>query len=89
MSVSIPLKLRRKIAEAARHRCGYCQTSQLISGSQMHIEHMIPLAVGGTSDEANLWLSCAWCNSFKGIRTHAIDPVSGDSVPLFNPRKEI
>lgn len=78
--------LRRRVAETARHRCGYCLTSQLISGGQMQIEHIIPLARGGTSDETNLWLACAWCNSYKGATTHALDPLTGEQVPLFNPR---
>jgi hypothetical protein len=80
--------LRRKVAEAARHRCGYCLTPQEISGAQMHVEHIIPLALGGTSEEENLWLACAWCNSYKGARAHGIDPLTGAEVPLFNPRTQ-
>lgn len=84
----IPDWLRRKVAATARHRCGYCLTDQRISGGQMHIEHILPLARGGTSDESNLWLSCAWCNSYKGPATHATDPLTDDAVPLFNPRTQ-
>lgn len=54
----------------------------------MHVEHIIPLSRGGTSDETNLWLACAWCNSYKGDRTHALYPVTGEEVPLFNPRTQ-
>lgn len=85
----IPASLRRRVAETARHRCGYCLTSQRISGNQMQIEHIIPRARGGNSDEVNLWLACAWCNSYKGTSTHAADPLSGNQVPLFNPRTQI
>jgi len=85
---SIPRSLRRKIVAAAHNRCGYCQTSQQISGAQMHIDHIIPLAQGGTSDEANLWLACAWCNSFKGAQSQALDPLTDIEVPLFNPRTQ-
>ncbi|MGH2371755.1 MAG: HNH endonuclease, partial [Chloroflexota bacterium] len=28
------------------------------------------------------------CNEFKGRRTGAVDPASGEHVPLFNPRKQ-
>jgi len=80
--------LRRKMAAAAHHRCGYCLTSQQISGAQMHIDHIIPRSRGGTSDETNLWLACAWCNSYKGARTHAVDPATEEEVPLFNPRTQ-
>lgn len=86
--VHISVALRRRIVVAARHRCGYCLTAQMISGAQMHIDHIMPVALGGTSDESNLWLACAWCNSYKGSQSHAIDPFSSQSVPLFNPRTQ-
>jgi hypothetical protein len=85
----VPEALRRKVAEAARQRCGYCLTPQEVSGAQMQVEHIIPLARGGTSDEENLWLSCAWCNSYKGVKTHGVDPLTGAEVPLFNPRNQL
>lgn len=84
----IPRSLRCKIAITAHHRCGYCQTEQRISGAQMHVDHIIPLARGGASDESNLWLACAWCNSFKGDAIQAVDPETGQLVPLFNPRAQ-
>jgi hypothetical protein len=84
----IPKALRRKVAAQARHRCGYCLTNQRISGAQMHIEHITPLSRGGDSDETNLWLACAWCNSYKGDKTHAPDPVTGKDASLLNPRTQ-
>jgi hypothetical protein len=54
----------------------------------MHIEHIIPKTAGGLSIEENLWLACPACNEFKGAQTHAIDPVTGRRVRLFNPRKQ-
>jgi len=61
----ISKKLRQQIHEAAGYRCAYCLTSQKISGAQMHVEHIVPSSQGGASDETNLCLACAWCNSFK------------------------
>lgn len=58
-------------------------------GAQMQIEHIVPLAQGGTSDEENLWLACAWCNSHKSARTRGADPFTGAETPLFNPRTQI
>lgn len=84
----IPKALRHKVAAQARHRCGYCLTNQRISGAQMHIEHITPLSRGGDSDETNLWLACAWCNSYKEDKTHAPDPVTGKDTSLFNPRTQ-
>ena len=81
----ISKSLRRKVAAKAHHRCGYCLTSQRISGAQMHIDHMIPISKGGASDETNMWLACAWCNSYKGDKIRALDPETEEEAPLFNP----
>ena len=54
----------------------------------MHIEHIIPLAAGGNSEEDNLWLACPLCNGYKGTQTQFPDPDSGMSVQLFNPRQQ-
>ncbi len=81
----ISKKLRRYISQAAGHRCGYCLTNQKISGAQMHLEHITPRSQGGSSDETNLWLACAWCNSYKGVQTEAVDPLTEQCIPLFNP----
>lgn len=55
----------------------------------MHVEHIIPEAVGGSSEEDNLWLACPLCNGYKGTKTHEIDPETGMEVQLFNPRVQI
>src|SRR6266446_10042672 len=70
---SLSRATRNKIASAAHFRCEYCQTAQEISGAQMHVEHIIPLVRGGRSDESNLCLACAWCNSYKWAQTHGVD----------------
>jgi hypothetical protein len=79
---------RERVASAAHYQCEYCQTAQEISGAQMHIEHIIPLSQGGPSDESNLCLACAWCNSYKSAQTHGLDPETRNEVPLFNPRTQ-
>jgi len=52
------------------------------------MEHIIPQARGGSDDEENLWLACRLCNNFKGVQTVALDPVTAEQVPLFNPRTQ-
>lgn len=54
----------------------------------MHLEHIIPLAAGGTSAEENLWLACPLCNGYKGIQTQAVDADTGELIPLFHPRSK-
>lgn len=48
------------------------------------MEHIFPRVLGGTDDRENLAASCYRCNEFKGAKTHAIDPKTGQFVPLFN-----
>ena len=85
---TISQTLRRKIIRSAGNRCGYCLTPQEISGGQMQIEHIIPVSKQGSSDENNLWLSCAWCNSFKSNKIDGVDPVTNTQISLFNPRHQ-
>jgi hypothetical protein len=54
--------------------------------ARLEIEHIVPRARGGKSDESNLWLSCPLCNRHKADRTSAADPESGNEAALFNPR---
>lgn len=44
-------------------KCAYCQQEMNFN---YHIEHVIPLSVGGTNKESNLVLSCPRCNSIAG-----------------------
>lgn len=85
---SISDELRQRVAETAKHRCGYCQTQELIIGMPLQIEHIYPEAAGGDSDETNLWLACPRCNRYKSDRTHGIDEQSLTRVRLFNPRSQ-
>ena len=84
----IPRALRQRVAESARHRCGYCLTPERVVGTPMQIDHIVPEALGGPTREENLWLACPLCNSFKGARVAALDPVTGETVRLFNPRTQ-
>ena len=51
----------------------------------MEIDHIVPQALGGPTTEDNLWLACSLCNASKGDRLVALDPVSRESVRLFDP----
>ena len=84
----ISAALRQRVAEAARFRCGYCLTSRRVIGPLLEIDHLVPEARGGSSDEMNLFLACPMCNSRKGDRISAIDPETQLVVPLFNPRAD-
>lgn len=54
----------------------------------MEIDHIVPQALGGLTEEDNLWLACSLCNDTKSDRVAGVDPLSGATVRLFNPRHE-
>lgn len=56
--------------------------------ARLEVEHIIPLAKGGSDEESNLWLACPLCNGHKSDKVEAMDPVSQTAVPLFNPRTQ-
>jgi len=74
--------LRRK----AQDRCGYCLSPQHLVFAPLQIEHLCPIAAGGTDDVANLWLCCSICNGHKSSKVDGLDPQSGLRQRLFNPR---
>lgn len=84
----VSAELRRQVRADAGHRCGYCRTSELLTGTPLEIEHLIPEAAGGPTVRENLWMACHRCNEYKGARTQAVDPLTGDATPLYNPRTQ-
>lgn len=62
-------KLRRQIFMRDRYRCQECGVTPA-SGSQvfLHVDHIIPVAHGGTNDESNLRTLCEQCNLGKGVQ---------------------
>jgi hypothetical protein len=86
--VSVSEELRARIRTQAGNRCGYCQSAQRYVFAPLEIDHIIPTARGGTDEEENLWLACRMCNGFKGDRTHGLDPLTGQEVPLYDPRQQ-
>jgi len=81
-------ELRAEVSEEARHRCGYCLTQELVVGTLMEVDHLLPEALGGRTVGANLWLACSGCNAHKGDRVAALDPRTATVVRLFNPRRQ-
>jgi hypothetical protein len=86
--VYVPVDLAQRIRAAAKNRCGYCLSPQYLVLGRLQIEHLLPRSKGGQTEETNLWLSCALCNNYKGDRTNATDPATGETVLLFNARTQ-
>ncbi|MBD1833804.1 HNH endonuclease [Cyanobacteria bacterium FACHB-472] len=86
--MAISDEVRNQVRAQASDRCGYCRSLQKYVLGILEIDHLIPIAKGGTDDEENLWLACRLCNNYKGTQTHGRDPVTGRLIRLFNPRHQ-
>jgi HNH endonuclease len=80
--------LRKAVCERATDCCEYCQMQAVLSHDPFSAEHIIPVSKGGQDDLENLAWSCLGCNLYKSTTTHSYDLLSGDLVPIYNPRIE-
>ncbi|RMG25661.1 MAG: HNH endonuclease [Bacteroidetes bacterium] len=80
-------RIRDFVKERAHGYCEYCGHPEIYANQFYSIEHIIPLSKNGTNELDNLAYSCQPCNGHKYNKTRVLDPVSGQIVPLFNPRK--
>lgn len=88
MSTYIPESLRNQIANSDKKRCCYCLTTEANSGITMTHEHIHPVSKGGETTFENVCLACRSCNEFKGDATETVDPLTGETLSLFNPRTQ-
>jgi len=86
--IYVPLPLQRAVIERAKGYCEYCQLPASFSPSSFNFEHIIPLVKQGLTTLENLAFSCGGCNAHKRDKTEAIDPLTRQFSPLFNPRTD-
>ncbi|MFN0111036.1 MAG: HNH endonuclease [Blastocatellia bacterium] len=84
----ITAELRRLVSERARRCCEYCRAQADYSSDPLTVDHIIPFSLGGPTTVENLAFSCHGCNQCKAARIVALDPVSAETAPLFNPRTQ-
>jgi hypothetical protein len=81
--------IRQFVRERAGGRCEYCRLPGFAApAAAFHIEHVIAKQHGGTDDPDNRCLSCNRCNLNKGPNLSGRDPLSGNVVRLFDPRRQ-
>ena len=66
---SIVKKARKNLAEETK--CAYCGrqgTETDPDGKKWHMDHIVPLALGGNDSLDNIVKACRYCNLKKGVR---------------------
>jgi hypothetical protein len=86
---ALPADTKRLVAERAAGCCEYCLSQQQFATHPFSIDHVVPLDLGGSDESDNLALCCQGCNNYKFNHTRALDPKTGESVPLYHPRQDI
>lgn len=85
----LPIRIQNQVRQRARFLCEYCHTAEQWQYVRFTVDHVVPLASGGTDAPDNLALACFHCNRRKARKLTACDPDSGDEVSLFNPRQHV
>ena len=70
------------LRQAQRNRCAHCYET-----GQLEVDHIVPLARGGTNWPSNLQLLCRSCNARKGTRIEGrrnprVDPDGNPASPV-------
>lgn len=84
----VPAELRRLVYQRAGYRCEYCLIPESVTFASHEIDHITAEKHGGLTEGENLALACAVCNGNKGSDLTSIDPLTGQIIPLFHPRRD-
>jgi len=78
--ISLSKSKRFEVFNRDSFTCQYC--GRIPPLVMLHVDHVIPVAKGGTNDMENLTTSCAGCNSGKGSKS-----IAASSNPLDEARR--
>ena len=76
------------VVERARGCCEYCRSQVRFATQSFSIEHIVPRSRDGKTTLDNLALACQGCNNHKYTKMEGHDPVTGDIVLLYHPRRQ-
>lgn len=62
---AIGARLRFEILRRCNFACYYCGVPASLGVKQLHVDHVVPVALGGTNDPWNLVAACWDCNAGK------------------------
>ena len=80
--------LRQEVARRAGHRCEYCHLPERWTSLPFQVDHVIAEKHDGAASLDNLAYACLDCNSFKGPNIAGRDHEAGETVRLFDPRRD-
>jgi hypothetical protein len=81
-------ELRQQVSLRAGGCCEYCGSQARYGTQSFSVEHILPRVQGGATRLDNLALACQGCNNHKYDKIEVPDPVSGQRVPLYHPRRD-
>jgi 5-methylcytosine-specific restriction endonuclease McrA len=67
----LPAQMRFGILQRDGFRCRYCGRPGSAPGVVLHVDHVVPVAVGGATTKDNLLTACEECNLGKAARALA------------------
>lgn len=75
------------VAQRAKNRCEYCLLQEADAELSFHVDHIISIKHGGSTEGDNLAYCCSKCNFHKGsdVATY----VGNRLTPFFNPRTDL
>jgi hypothetical protein len=79
--MSISKRLRFEVLRRDNHACRYCGGSA--PDAKLTVDHVIPVALGGSDEPSNLVAACDACNSGKSATpadAATVDDVAADAV---------
>ena len=68
--IPIPVEVKKYVFDRNGYQCQSCQTIDL-SARNLQIDHIVPLAQGGSNDISNFQTLCAKCNREKSAKIDA------------------
>jgi HNH endonuclease len=86
-SAYVSVALRQMVFDRAQGVCEYCKSQAKFAIDPLVIDHVYPVSLGGKTIGENLALACQTCNNCKYIKIEALDPITEQKVPLFQPRQ--
>lgn len=67
---SVTVKALKELKQAQDNKCFYCGTClNILSRNDVHLDHVKPLAKGGSHTLSNVVFACRKCNQSKGTKT--------------------